>query len=142
MPIDYNALKTEINTDPLTLGYSGKTDQAVADLLNLAPGSPGAGRQIVRTAVPIAEIYKQIDDGAWPSTAILQHKLQCLLMQPTVDASNTQTRSIIGAIFPASGGTQATRDRLLALENRPASRAEFLFGTTVFAWDVARARVA
>ena len=34
MSNDFNAIKAEIDTDPLTRGYSGMNDQAVADDLN------------------------------------------------------------------------------------------------------------
>ena len=89
----------------------------------------------------MSEVFAAIEDGAWPTTAILQDKLQGVLLQTTIDASNANTRGIIGAIFPASGATLATRNRLLALQDRPASRAEFLFGERVAYFDVARARV-
>ena len=39
MGIDYQALKTEIDTDPLAVGYSGLTDQQVADSLNVRDGT-------------------------------------------------------------------------------------------------------
>ena len=32
--MNYDALKTELTEDPLALGYSGMTDQEVADSLN------------------------------------------------------------------------------------------------------------
>ena len=35
MSVDYQLLKTEIDTDPDTRGYSGMTDQQIADDLNL-----------------------------------------------------------------------------------------------------------
>lgn len=37
--MDYQLLKTEIDTDPLVIGYSGMTDQQVADSLNAIDSS-------------------------------------------------------------------------------------------------------
>ena len=37
--MDYIALKAEIDTDPLAVGYSGFTDQQVADSLNVRDGT-------------------------------------------------------------------------------------------------------
>lgn len=143
MAIDYAALKNEIQNDSMGLGYKNpdttwKTDQVITDLMN----SLTTGRTVLRTAVQTREIYMAIDDGAWPTVALLQHKLQCLLDQPTIDASNANTRGIIGAIFPASGGTLNTRTRLLALQNRTVSRAEELGLGTVRVSDVTKARAA
>lgn len=119
--MDYAKLRTEITTDPAALGYAalGTNDSAIAAKLN----ATDTGRTMPRTAVPIAEFFNQIDDGAWPSTAILQNKLSGLLTMQTIDASNTNVRGIIGTIFPNSGATAATRTRLLALQNQAVSRA-------------------
>jgi hypothetical protein len=119
MAADLNALKTELTQDPVALGYAGKTSIQAAALLN----ATNTGRSRNRTRVEITEVFNQIDDGAWPSTAILQDKLRGILSMPYVDASNTNTRGIFGAIFPNSGATAATRGRLLALSTEPISRA-------------------
>lgn len=37
--MDYQLLKAEIDTDPLVVGYSGMTDQQVADSLNVRDGT-------------------------------------------------------------------------------------------------------
>lgn len=39
MAINYAQLATEINTDPRTLGYSGKSDYAIAAILNTVGAS-------------------------------------------------------------------------------------------------------
>lgn len=136
--MDYAKLRTEITTDPAGLGYAalGTNDAAIAAKLN----ATDTGRTLPRTAVPVQEVFNQIDDGAWPSTAILQDKLRGVLGMPVVDASNTNTRGILGVIFPNSGATAATRTRLLALQNQTVSRAVELGLDTVTEGDVNLAR--
>jgi hypothetical protein len=134
--VDYPKLRTELTTDPVTLGYAPLTDQAAADKLN----ATNTGRTRNRTAVGTDEVLNQIDDAAWPTTAILQNKLQILLERQTVDASNTRVRGIFAAIFPNSGGTAATLGRLNALGTETVSRATELGLEFVQAVDVQRAR--
>lgn len=134
--VDFAVLRTELTTDPLSLGYAGLSDQAAADKLN----ATNTGRTRNRTAVPTTEVFKQVEDGAWPSTAILQNKWAGVLSQPTVDASDPLVRGILGAIFPVGAATTATRNRLLALGTETVSRATELGLGAVTPGDVADAR--
>lgn len=136
--MNYALLRTELLTNPagLTGGYTGLTDQAAADLLN----SLTTGRTRPRTAVPIQEVFNVVDNAAWPSTAALQDKWTGVLSMPVVDASNTNTRGILGAIFPAAGATLNTNTRLLALATETISRATELGFGVVAAGDVNLAR--
>lgn len=133
---DYTRLRTELTTDPLALGYAPMTDQQAADRIN----ATNTGRTRNRTAVPASEVLGAIDNAAWPSTAILQDKLGRVLSINPIDASNTNIRSVLGAVFPAGGQTGATRDRLLALGSETISRAAELNLGTVNAEDVRVAR--
>jgi hypothetical protein len=135
--MDYTRLQLEVTTDPVTLGYAGKTDQQAADLLN----SLTTGRTVPRTQVPVAEVFNAIDNGAWPAASATQDKLAAVLNMQIIDASNANTRGIIGSIFPNSGATAATNQRLQALSTRTVSRAdELALGGVVAAIDVNRAR--
>lgn len=134
--MNYTVLRAELLADPIPLGYSGLTDALAAAKLN----ATDTGRSQNRTAVPPSEIFNAIDNGAWPTTAILQNKLAVVLAMPTIDASNANTRGILGSIFPASGVTQNTNTRLLALSSRVISRAEELGLEPVTQLDVNRAR--
>ena len=134
--MDYNKLAVELNTDPAGLGYAGLNNAQAAAKLN----ATDTGRTRSRTRVEVTEIFNCIDDGAWPTTAILQDKLRGLLSMPYVDASNTNTRGILGAIFPNSGATAGTRARLLALATEPVSRAAELGLGLVTPGDVEVAR--
>ena len=52
--MNYVALKSELTTDPLIIGYSGTTDQEAADLLNV----PRAGQTVDRDVIPTREIFE------------------------------------------------------------------------------------
>ena len=134
--MDYSKLATELNTDPVSLGYAGLNNAQAAAKLN----ATDTGRTRSRTRVEVTEVFNCIDDGAWPATAILQDKLRGILSMPYVDASNTNTRGIFGAIFPNAGATAATRTRLLALATEPISRAAELGLGFVTEGDVQIAR--
>lgn len=132
----YTALTAEIATDPLTVAnaagwntgsgykrpYVQLSDQQIADKLNAID----TGRTVPRTEVPTSEVLGAIDNAAWPSTALSQDKLRTMTTVVLIDASNVNVRGIFGAIFPNSGATAATNQRLSALANRTASRAEEL----------------
>lgn len=134
--MDNTKLRSELLSDPAILGLSGLSDALAAAKLNAVD----TGRTLSRIAVPASEILGAIDDGAWPSTTILQDKLRNILSIDPIDASNVNIRGILGAIFPNSGGTAATRTRLLALGTRTVSRAEELGLEVVTTGDVTRAR--
>lgn len=134
--MDYGTLAAELTNDPVGLGYAGLTNAQAAAKLN----ATNTGRTRNRARVEVTEVFNCIDDGAWPATAILQDKLRGVLSMPYVDASNTNTRGILGAIFPNSGATAATRTRLLALGTEAISRATELGLGYVSEGDVALAR--
>jgi hypothetical protein len=132
--MDYGALRSELTTDPVTLGYSGLTDTQAAAKLN----ATDTGRTQARTAVPVAEIYNNIVNADWPTAASTsESKLRALLGMQTIDASNANTKTIIGAIFGA--GTQ-TRTNLLAIGTQTVSRATELGLGPVLVSDVTKAR--
>lgn len=133
---DYARLRAELLADPAGLGYAGLSDQAASDRI----GATDTGRTLARTAVPASEILGAIDNGAWPTTAILQDKLRGVLGIDPIDTSNDNIRGILGAIFPVGGQTGATRTRLLALSERTVSRAEELGLGAIEAEDVRIAR--
>lgn len=131
--MDYTALRTEILTDPVTLGYSGKTDQAMADLLN----SVTTGRTLARQSITQLEFANVIGNADFPATAILQEKFRFLYSQATLNPNNPQMVAIVQAVFPSN---TATWTRLLALATPVVSRAVELGLGPVVALDVTRAR--
>jgi len=139
---DYVILNTEITTDPESLGYAGKTDPEVADLLNtiglVAPAEKVdvgvLNGQELSMAVEITE-YVALNaasrDG-W-NTILSAGDGQ-------VDVDDQRVVDQIAAIW---GAGTTTRANLLALKTRPCSRAETLFGrgVSIHHLDVAQARV-
>lgn len=138
----YEALRAEVTADPVTLGYAGKTDQQIADLLN----ATNTGRTLARTHVDTWELIGAVQSGtpsaAWPAPASKQESMLLAIMGLSfVDVSNPNIRAIFGEIFPNSGNTATTRANLLALSTRAASRADELnLGGAVTALDVNRAK--
>lgn len=141
MPINYAALATEINTDPLTLGYAtpkaAGNDQAIAILLN-AVGA-GASYQVNREAIPVALLFVNIDATEFLALSDIKlQQLQAVLAAVSIDLNDASTRAILIGIF---GNPSVTRTNLTAILKRQGSRAEVLFGrgTTITSNDVARA---
>lgn len=132
--MNYSALRAELLDDPLAWGYATLSNGAAAARLNALD----TGRAAARTRVENTEVFNAIVNADWPAAgSVSESKLLALLAMPYVDASNANTRAIIGAIF---GANTATRANLLALATRPVSRAEELGLGAVSAGDVALAR--
>ncbi len=62
MTVDPVALKAELDTDPLTRGYSGMNDEAAADSLNLTLDRPGLGGPLELRQTMLQE-KKRSNDG-------------------------------------------------------------------------------
>jgi hypothetical protein len=58
-------IKTEIDIDPLTRGYSGMSDREIADDMNTKY------RERNRTSMTASEIYNQIDQTDWAALTAL-----------------------------------------------------------------------
>lgn len=127
-------LKTEIDNDSKVLGYSGKTDQEVAALMNTVGLSNETIDRGVIDAHEIVSACVSTDLNALSDKQ--QAQLLFVVSAGQVNTSDAKIRAIFGGLF---NGTQ-TKTNLLTLATRPASRAEVLFGEEVKYWDVARAR--
>ena len=139
MALNYQQLKTEIQTDPLALGYApllaAGNQAAIADLLN----EVRAGIGIDRLTVPAWEVFDAIVPAEWAALlAQEKQRIQIILSLGTVPVKGTNTRNAFLAAFAA--GT-ATRSALAALQTRPGSRAEQLFSQSVSPADIAQAMV-
>jgi hypothetical protein len=137
--MDLAALKTEIDGDPEGLGYSGKTDQAVADLMNtIGLSSETITRESVNTADIIVAIFSDVTEFNSLSDSEIM-KLNLLSPVGTIDPTTLQ--AVFINMFPAGGGGRPNiRAALIALATRSASRAEALLGESVSLLDVHRAR--
>lgn len=165
--LDYGVLKTEITTDPDTLGYSGKNAVQKATLLNtpgnlLSPAKSGTGWTKSQPLVSIVQVAQwaataDTTTGNTPidmittasksttvSSAVRGAALTALTIFGggfiSLDVSNPANQSILAALVTASLVTAAQEATLAALGSVPCSRAEALFfaGVVVTIDDVNR----
>lgn len=140
MSIDFASLKSEIDTDPLNLGFaalvSQGNDQGIVDLLNNKGYTLTQPLSIITVLKWGAAngVLANINDGQ-TSAATPQLKAICLAamkimgnFQGTLDVTDPQIQGLVTAM--ASGGimTSSQASELLSLGNQPASRVEVLFG--------------
>jgi len=141
MAIDLAALKTEITTDPATIGYTAAGGfanlAAIESLINVA-GS--AVTDVQRKTVTAQEILAEIRQGEYHAMGVdadgegpSRQRLLQLLLTANVDGldwSDTQVRNLIRSCFPGPVAPN-TRTAIIALETilaATATRAEELFG--------------
>lgn len=137
MAINLTTLATELGTDPKTLGYAGKSDSQIADLLN----TPGASVEtIFKAYTDIADVVACIVRAEWTALAVgdKQFLAEVVLAAPRLKTGDANLRAAVAGIF-ANGTT--SRANLIAAASKQASRAEVLFGegATVSHQDVAQA---
>lgn len=138
MPIDYRALKTELDTDPKSLGYAGKTDPPVADLMNTIGAS---GEKVNRGFIDGQELMSVVIISEYAALSDVRRTGWSAIIQAgtgLVDVNNPGTIAQVEVIW---GAGTITRGRLIALRQRDASRAEMLFGQNVSHLDVGKARL-
>ena len=139
MAINYAALKAEVQTDPLALGYAtplaAGNHAALADLLNQVR----SGISIDLETVQAWAVFNAIVPAEWAAlSAQEKQRIQIILSMGTVSVKGANTRSAFLAAF-AAGTT--TRTNLAALQTRVGSRAEQLFSQSVTPADIAQAMV-
>lgn len=139
MAIDYAELKTELETDPKGLGYAGTSDPEAAALLNEIGGS---SEKINRDHIDGQEMMAVVVISEYASLSVMQRTAWMAIISAgtgMVDVNNAGTVAQVLAVW-ADGTT--TRENLIALRKRDASRAEVLFGQgqAVGFLDVGRAR--
>lgn len=144
MAIDLNALKTELETDPLTLGYTvsptppdNEADAYTdADILN----SLTTGRTRQRTSIPGSEAFKATVDTEYDALTIDQRQewLGICAIDELEPANGKPAASTVIRLF---GGGSGTTTALQALRTETISRAQELFGTDVVPGDIQAARL-
>ena len=113
-------LDTEVNTDPLAVGYSGMTDQQVADSLNAPTG--------VSAYDPIdaAILWNSILASEWNAlNQNQQDRVSAILaLSGELDVSpGTRAHNVIDSVF---GGGSTTMGNLVAKASDAQSRAQNL----------------
>ena len=120
--MDYVALKNEILTDPLSLGYTGQSDQATANLMNASR----AGQTVTLSTCTPAGLWEAITPSDWAAaTAAQQGDIKTLLTLPAVTFAGAHTAAVLSAAF---GPATQTTSNINGLKTRQGSRAEVLFG--------------
>ena len=142
MPVTIAALKTEIDTDPKGLGYATLRTQsngpeAVATRLNEAGAS---AETLFKSYVSLEDMLAEIvfsEYSGW--SAAQKTNIDQFIRGTRIKTGSANMRTTLGALIPAG----ASRTALVALAQRPASRAEALFGegVAVTAQEAAEAMV-
>lgn len=134
-PADLTALKTEVNTDPLTIGYVIDPTATLISQLN-------AKNYTVQRAIDDVDIYEVaavINDAEYDALpAYGKEWVKMFIVQPEgIKTSNYKTKFL--ELFPNGS---VTRTAAIALLDVPGSRAEVLFGygTVITRDDWAEAR--
>lgn len=156
--MDYTVLKAEIASDPKALGYAGKTDIQIADLLN-APKEEAVPRGLVAPAVLLGDLFdvvvglRQLPDDTTvpngvPSGMTVPVLKQLLFDIKYVDPINmqavtTQQFLAVLAAYGLMGNADAATARIQDVSMIAVSRAEKLLGRSVAvsADDVRNARM-
>jgi len=113
--MDYVALKNEILTDPKTMGYAGKSDQQISDLLNTVPSVPTT---IYRGLINAYEIINNTVPSEFSAlAAIEQNRYLAITGAGQVDTSNANVRSAFAQMF-AAGTTTRTNLSAMAIRNK------------------------
>lgn len=147
MTINYTTLKTEINTDPLNVGYAAYvtmgSDYNIAMLLNAGAGS-GASTLTLQTmpkdAFQLAVVPAVIALAS--ASSALQAKWDRILgmveASTVIDFTNSTVQALLAELVTDNLMTQ---NQVTAINQRTGSRAEVLFGATTIIdhLDVAKA---
>jgi hypothetical protein len=136
----YAALKTELQTDPTSLGYAAMiavgNDQGLAELVN----TPQPTILLFREAVSADEVYENINAAEFSALTQQQlMRLQVIMMQATnggVSFRRANSRQLLKNIFPNGGPTDTN---LTNIAKRQGSRAEQVLqqGISVTPLDIA-----
>lgn len=130
--MDLGQLKQEITTDPASLGYAGKDDEQIADLLNRPT------RTAPRESVDGGTLAASIVFSEYAALTAPQRQYVDMVVTAGTLPWTANLKQQLGALFAA--GTQ-TRQNLVALQTRTgASRGEELGLGRVTPSDVADAK--
>lgn len=128
--MDLIALKNEIQNDPTSRGYSGKTHEEIAELINRPV------RNVDRSEISGGQIAACLVKADWTAlSAADKNYLQVFISAQDMPLT-VQLKNEFGGLFGI--GTQ-TRVNLLAMLKRSGSRAEELQLGSVTTSDVANA---
>lgn len=144
--MDHQALKTEIDNDPEGIGYVGKSNSEIVDLLNGSQYTqvlPITVSGLTIWAVGTQEIV-DIYDGAQPTNTNKAIRAICMgamhlfgkSNDEEIDLTDPDVANMIDGLVAAGIVEQANKDALIAMATAPAGRSEILFGQKVNINDV------
>jgi len=137
-------LATEINTDPKALTYlpASKNNIQIASIINTVGASVETVRAGLVTSAQVMGAILLSELAASLTTQPQLFQFLYYISSGFVDFSNTNVRAAMVSLFPV-GTAPTTRTNFQNLVDRPASRAEVLFGAgqIISPWDVGRALV-
>ena len=139
--MDLALLKTEITTDPAALGYAGKTDEQISNLMNAETGT-GSNFEINRKDVTGAQIAAAMVPSEFTAlTASDRAYVQCLA-SVAVPIKANEIRSDMMNMFPTGGGSPKplTRAKIDEVFKITVSRAVKVLGEPVNPSNVADAK--
>lgn len=147
--MDYQALKDEITNDPQAIGYAGKSNAELVDLLNdlnFTKKVPVPVNKILIWAAQTGAIVRISDSAANSQTpeavrAVCMGSLRVIdgAFSETVHFQNPDVMAMLDGLVAGTIITAAEKGALLSLEDAPAGRAEVLFGVPVTIDDVRKA---
>lgn len=130
--MSYAALKVELDTDPLGRGYSGMTDQQIADNMN------AVDRTRNRTQMTGKEVKDRIVVSEWDSRTDAQKQIVLAMC----NRDDLDPFGIDAQIFQdAMAGATNTINALIAYRVEDISRAEEIFGAPVDVAAIESARL-
>lgn len=127
-PADLAALKSEVNTDPIAMGYAPVVEQTalLLDKLNLAANNVGGDTINKPTEeLSIPEVAEIIDATEYDALSAYDKVWVEMFINR---ARETALSDYQGKFLSVFGAGSATRTAALALRAKAASRAEVLFG--------------
>jgi hypothetical protein len=121
-------LRNELINDPVSMGYSGNNVEQMTEMIN-EPDEPKHGTVDVES-VTKEDMQKAVVATEWSALADApkERLWQSILALDSVPVSDTNIRNQIQEIW---GVGTTTRSNLVALQTRPASRAEALWGAGI-----------
>ncbi len=143
--MNYTILKSEIDNDPESLGYAGKTDSEVADLLNqlrYVGGYDATFKTIIsELGTGVADRLIESMELASSSSPSIKRILNALDIGVSVNLGDSVTRAMLDSFV--SGGLGLTAEdatAIKALADNQVSRASQLGLSEVKPYDVRRAK--
>lgn len=135
--MDYQALKSELDTDALGFGYSGMTDAVVVTAIN-SVDSP-YGQTVIKEFLTGAEVFKATDSTEFDALTDAQRSewLNLCGIEQLDPANGTPAAAAATRIF---GGGSTTLANLQSLREEVISRATQLGLGAVNLGDVQNAR--